>query len=118
MYVKFMAEAATAWERLLRPGGVCVLVIGDVESMGVESLNLAQEVWKEIRRSSCLKLVDVIEDNIDTSGKVTRIWGNTKGQATKVDRVLIFKKPGDRRYRARNPHNVIRKLSGNSRGAT
>lgn len=118
MYVKFMAEAVTSWERLLRPGGVCVLVIGDVESMGVESLNLAQEVWKEFRRSSCLKLVDVIEDNIETSGKVTRIWGNTKGHATKVDRVLVLKKPGDRRYRARNPHNVIRKLSGNSRGTT
>ncbi|MCL0028346.1 hypothetical protein M1M88_01355 [Peptococcaceae bacterium] len=39
-----------------------------------------------------MKLIDIMEDKVWEHNKVTRIWGKTKGQATKADRILILSK--------------------------
>lgn len=114
-YKKFISSCAADWERLLRPGGVCAVVIGDVRNRGKKSLNLAEEVWKEIQSETRLKLVDVVEDVLQASGKVTRIWGDRRGEATKVDRILVMKRTGARRYRTRSPGHVIQELAGEAR---
>ena len=109
-YREFIASCAADWERLLRPGGVCAVVIGDV-SRGPDSTNLAEEAWRAIRAETGLQLVDIVEDVLRGSGKVTRIWGDRRGEATKVDRVLVMRRPGARRYRARSPRRVIDELA-------
>jgi site-specific DNA-methyltransferase (adenine-specific) len=35
-------------------------------------------------------LLDVIEDSLNAQNKVSRIWGETKGQATNRDCVLVL----------------------------
>jgi hypothetical protein len=109
-YCDFMRATLEQCETLMRPGGTAVFVIGDVESKDGGSINLAAEVWKSARRHVGLQLVDILEDEIDLRSKVTRIWGNRRGHATKVDRILILRKPGARRYRSRYPHTVLRDL--------
>jgi predicted ATPase len=40
-----------------------------------------------------LQLVKIVEDKIEDNNKVTKIWGQErKGEATKVDRILIVSK--------------------------
>jgi hypothetical protein len=109
-YCDFMRATIEQCESLMRPGATAVFVIGDVDSRDGKSINLAEEVWKTSRRHVGLQLVDVLEDRIDLDEKVTRIWGKRRGNATKVDRVLILRKPGARRYRARYPHLVLQDL--------
>ena len=106
-YLKFMKECLTSWEALVKPGGICVLVIGDVEQKGV-SINLAEEVWQHVKETTAFKLITILQDDLVTSNKVTRIWGGKKGQATKVDRLLILKMPGSPKYRAKLPNTVLR----------
>jgi DNA methylase len=114
-YVKFLRSAVGSWEPLLKPGATCALVIGDVHSDG-RDLNLAAQVWKELRRETSLQLVDVVEDKIARDVKVTRIWGSTRGEATKTDRILILRKPGERRRKARSPQSVIEMLMSETAG--
>lgn len=108
-YLGFMAECLASWEPLLKPGGMCVLVIGDVEQQG-NSVNLAQAVWQHVKRNTKFKLVDMMQDDYTTSDKVTRIWGGTKGRATKTDRLLILKMPGRNRRRVKHPDLVIKDM--------
>ena len=110
-YKKFISSCAASWEKLLRPGGVCAVVIGDVRNQGEKSLNLAEEAWREIKSETGLKLVDIVEDVLQASGKVTRIWGDRRGEATKIDRILVMKRTGARRYRSRSPGRVIQELA-------
>lgn len=117
-YTKFMIDVMARCERLLRPGGVAVFVIGDVDTPSGESTNLARHVWDHARAATGLKLVDIVDDPITLGGKVTRIWGSRRGEATKIDRILVVKKPGGRRYRARPPALVVESLKADARPAS
>lgn len=109
-YSQFLGDCIESWAPLLRPGGVCALVIGDVAAKDGSQFNLATHIWNEIRRTTSLELIDIIADEIELDGKVTRIWGSTRGDATKTDRILLLKKPGERRYRARRPEGVLEEM--------
>lgn len=108
-YLQFIDECLASWEKVVRPGGMCVLVIGDVEERG-KSTNLADEVWKYVKRSTEFALVDILRDDLVVSEKVTRIWGSTKGAATKTDRILILKRKGGRRYKTKHPSRILKTL--------
>lgn len=89
-YRAFMKRTFKATSRVLKRKGVAVFVIGDVATPGRESLPLAQEVWEDVGEQTGLRLVDVVEDELPShNNKVSRIWGDTKGNATDRDRVLI-----------------------------
>lgn len=75
---------------VLKKSGVAVFVIGDVAAPGRVSRPLAEEVWDEVGDQTGLRLLDVIEDSLPTQNKVSRIWGDTKGQATNRDCVLVL----------------------------
>jgi len=109
-YCSFLREVTESCSRVLKPGGQLILVIGDVRGNDGEDQNLGQGLWKEIRRSSPLRLVDIIEDKIEVGAKVTRIWGSKKGTATKTDRVIVLKKPGHRAVKKLPPSDIIDRL--------
>ncbi len=86
-YLAFMSTLLSEMHTVLTPGGLCVVVVGDVNG-----LNLAQTVWKRVGASSGFSNHSIIEDSIHANEKVTRIWGKERGKATNVDRLLILYK--------------------------
>lgn len=93
-YRIFMKEVLNEMKRVLKPDGRIVLVIGDVKDRtNNEILNLAQDVWETCARPLEFKLVEpIIEDIIRDETKVSKIWGTKKGNATKIERILILRK--------------------------
>lgn len=57
------------------------------------------ETWEFIEKNGgCkLELVDILSDNLhdEKDKKVTRIWGNKKGRATEVDRIMVLRRKTD-----------------------
>jgi site-specific DNA-methyltransferase (adenine-specific) len=89
-YLDFMKETMLCLEALLKPGGIAALVIGDVAQNGEAPLNLAEAVWSSAASETNLRLVDIVADSIADSAKVTKIWNDTRGRATAVDRILVL----------------------------
>jgi len=55
--------------------------------------NLAQDIWENCAQPLGFKLKEPIKaDVIRDDEKVSKIWGETKGRATKIDRILVLKK--------------------------
>ncbi len=88
-YAHYLQKLFNSWVQVLKPGGRAVVVIGDLHA-----LNLAQATWDWIQANGgcALHLESILEDNPKNSRKTTRIWGAKKGQATKIDRILVLKK--------------------------
>jgi site-specific DNA-methyltransferase (adenine-specific) len=93
-YKEFMSEVLRECWRVLDKEGAAVFVIGDVSNPeGEESTNLARFIWEEAAMPAGFSLQEpIIEDKIDDKTKVSKIWGDTRGQATKVDRIIVLKK--------------------------
>lgn len=91
-YVGFMSTAIRQLRTVLREDGYICLVIGDVRRPK-EDLNLAAAVAERCLNGSDLRLQAVIEDQLPVKHKVSRIWKEKKGQATKTDRILILGGP-------------------------
>jgi hypothetical protein len=89
-YKKFLLRTLKGIEKVLKRDGVAAVVIGDVADPGKEAVPLAQKIWDEVGHETKLRLVQLIEDHIDVDKKVSRIWGDTKGQATNRDCVLVL----------------------------
>lgn len=82
-------------ERVLRKDGIAVVVIGDVANPGdTEALALAGAVWEDLKSQTNLELMEFIEDFLKPENKVSRIWGETKGEATNRDCALVLKRRG------------------------
>lgn len=90
-YATYMQNLFNSWDTILKPKSSAFVVIGDVEEQ-----NLARDTWEYITQNGgCkLKLRQIIDDDIECNGarKVTRIWGQKKGKATKIDRILWLQK--------------------------
>lgn len=89
-YRDFFTRLLAGTRRALKRDGVAVFVIGDVANPGKEPLPLAWKLWQEIGSDSDLRLLEFIEDDLAAQNKVSRIWGETKGQATDRDCVLVL----------------------------
>lgn len=90
-YCDFMRRTVLGLQRVLKKDGVAVLVIGDVKDPGKEdALLLAEQMWEDIKDQTGLRLIQVVEDDLPASSKVSRIWGETKGQATTRDCALVL----------------------------
>ena len=91
--ISFFKEAA----KVLRPGGLLILVIGDVAENG-QYLPLAERLWEETGDLVPFDLESILDDDYDQSSKTTRIWGeDRKGRAGRGDKTLVL-----RRARARS----------------
>lgn len=93
-YKEFMFEVFEECWRVLDDEGTCVFIIGDVKkTTSDETNNLASFIWEEVAEPTGFSLkVPIIEDRIKDETKVSKIWGTTRGQATKVDRVIVLSK--------------------------
>jgi len=93
-YTSFMKDTISEFRRVLKPGGVAVLVIGDVKNRESNRIyNLAQIVWENCAKGVGLrKVCEMYEDKISDETKVSKIWGDKRGNATKIDRVLVLQK--------------------------
>lgn len=90
-YCDFMLRTTLSIQRVLKPDGVAVLVIGDVKNPGKDDpLPLALKVWQDIKDRTDLRLLELVEDDLPAQTKVSRIWGDTKGQATNRDCALVL----------------------------
>lgn len=90
-YCEFMRRTALGVQRVLKKDGIAVLVIGDVKETGKENpIPLAAKVWDDIKDQTGLRLIDLVEDDLPANSKVSRIWGETKGQATNRDCALVL----------------------------
>ena len=112
-YCEFLRLSLSECARVLRDDGLCVVAIGDVQT-SMHDRRLATEAWESISRDVPLKLAAVINDHIDTTIKVSRIWGETKGNATKMDRVLVLQKSAPPRPRFADPSPLIARLAEES----
>lgn len=88
-YIDFMKQVLVQLRAVAADDGFVCLVIGDVRR-GETHLNLAQEVWERAGRPLGWHRQAILADRLPTGQKVSRIWKNNEGRATKVDRVLIL----------------------------
>lgn len=113
-YCRFLAGALGELGKVLRDDGLCVVTIGDVKNKEHGEHELGTEVWEALRQELPFDLGAVIVDDVNELGKVSKIWGDTRrGQATKVDRVLVLHKRGTSMPRPRysDPRELILQLS-------
>ena len=89
-YKKFLLRTLRGIQKVLKRDGVAAVVIGDVADPGKEAVPLAQKIWDDVGHETKLRRIDLIEDHIDVDKKVSRIWRETKGQATNRDCVLLL----------------------------
>jgi DNA methylase len=93
-YKTFMLRIFNGVERVLKPNGVAAIVIGDVADPRKEPLPLAAQLWEDVGGATKLQLIERIDDHLPVDKKVSRIWGETKGQATARDCVLVLARMG------------------------
>ena len=89
-YRDFLLRTLHGVRRVLKRNGVAVLVIGDVADPGKTPLPLAAQIWRDVGGETGLNLLELIEDHLPVQNKVSRIWGETKGQATDRDCALVL----------------------------
>lgn len=100
-WLKFSFDVVTELKAFLKKDGVAVFVIGDVAKSKTSVIPLAREFARMVREKKIFKNVWCINDAISNTDKTTRIWADTKGNATATDRVVFlsdinpFEKFGD-----------------------
>ena len=98
-YLNFMRTILENMKSLMNPNtGVACWVIGDVTETrnGNEiTINLAEMV-AEVATELGYRVLDIVEDKIESEEKVTKIWNSDSleedksGKATAIDRILIL----------------------------
>lgn len=91
-YLSFMKAVIASLRSAIRDDGFVCLVIGDVRR-DQDDLNLAQAVADSCVPGSGLRVAGLVTDRLPTQKKVSRIWGEHRGRATKVERILILTGP-------------------------
>lgn len=92
-YLSFMSDVLGRLSSGLDDDGYACLMIGDVRERDTgETTNLADEVWRHAAQPQGWRKVALITDTIPVEHKVSRIWKNNRGRATKTDRILVLAK--------------------------
>ena len=91
-YLRFITLVVRRVRTALRDDGYLCLVIGDVRRDDTE-VNLAAAVAEAAASNTDFQDLGLITDRLPVQHKVSRIWGPTKGEATRRDRILILGGP-------------------------
>ncbi len=93
-YLAFLREVLEDLRPALTDDGIAVVVLGEVETdRGKPSsagIGLAERVWEEAAMPAGFRLAGVLDDDVAANRKMTRLWGDEAGKATKTDRVLVL----------------------------
>jgi site-specific DNA-methyltransferase (adenine-specific) len=90
-YLQFVKKVLFALAPAVRDDGFVCLMIGDVRERGTgQTTNLAEHVWVETAEPLGWKLCGIVSDRVPIEHKVSRIWKNERGTATKTDRILVL----------------------------
>jgi site-specific DNA-methyltransferase (adenine-specific) len=96
-YIQFMSDVLMGATSVVTNDGYLCLMIGDVTDRAKKkhTLNLAETVWENAAKKAGWRRLGVVNDRLPEQHKVSRIWGKAKrGNATKVDRILVLAPPG------------------------
>jgi hypothetical protein len=111
-YLAFLRDVLAGLRPVLTDDAVVVLVIGDVETDRGRrirgGIDLAARVWESAARPEGYRLAGVALDDVAANRKMTKLWGDEAGRATKTDRILVLgaTEAGRRRAMAAAPLDV------------
>jgi site-specific DNA-methyltransferase (adenine-specific) len=93
-WIAFLREVLHGLRPALTEDAVVVLVIGDVETDRGRAIHggvgLAEQTWKLAAQPEGYQLAGVALDAVAAGRKMTRLWGDEAGRATKTDRILVL----------------------------
>lgn len=89
-WITFSREVLIQLKSFLKKDGVAIFIIGDVAKSRTSVIPLAREFALMVRELKLFKNVWCINDAISNTDKTTRIWADTKGNATATDRVVFL----------------------------
>jgi hypothetical protein len=111
-WLDFTDATVRSMREMLRTDGIAVLVIGDVAKSSRSVIPLAREFIRRLLHANTFAYVGCLSDHIQTDVKTTRIWKDTKGQATAVDRVVILANQAPQFHTIRLNHDLFGDESG------
>ena len=93
-YLAFLRETLAGLRPALADDAVVVLVIGDVEAdrgkrIG-DGVGLADAAWEAAAKPEGYRLAGIAIDPVAAPRKMTKLWGDHAGRATKTDRILVL----------------------------
>ena len=93
-YLAFLREVLAGLRPVLTDDAVVVLVIGDVETDRGRRIRggvgLAERAWEQAAEPEGYRLAGVALDDVAAVRKMTKLWGDEAGRATKTDRILVL----------------------------
>jgi site-specific DNA-methyltransferase (adenine-specific) len=93
-YLAFLREVLANLRAGLTDDAIVVLVIGDVEFDRGRRIHggvgLAERVWELAALPEGYRLAGIALDDVAAHRKMTKLWGDEAGRATKVDRLLVL----------------------------
>ena len=93
-YLAFLREVLSDLRPALTDDGIAVVIIGDVEmdrgKPSSEGIGLAERAWEEAAHPAGYHLAGLVRDEVAANRKMTRLWGDEAGQATKTDHILVL----------------------------
>ncbi|HEX8941440.1 MAG TPA: DNA methyltransferase [Candidatus Limnocylindrales bacterium] len=109
-YLVFLRDVLRGLRPALADDAVVVLVIGDVEydrGRRIEGgVGLAEAAWEAAAAPEGYRLAGIAVDDVAPVRKMTKLWGDEAGQATKRDRILVVAPSELGRRRALNGAGV------------
>jgi site-specific DNA-methyltransferase (adenine-specific) len=93
-YLGFVRQVLRGLRPALTDDAIVVLVVGDVETDRgralPDGLELARQVWETAAEPEAYRLAGVVRDDVAAVRKMTKLWGDEAGRATKTDRILVL----------------------------
>ena len=93
-YLAFLRDVLASLRPALTDDAVVVLVIGDVltdRGRDIQGgVGLAERTWEMAAEPEGYKLAGVALDDVAAGRKMTKLWGDEAGRATKTDRILVL----------------------------
>lgn len=93
-YLAFLRDVLAGLRPVLTDDAVVVLVIGDVlTDRGRDipgGVGLAERTWEFAAEPEGYRLAGVALDDVAAGRKMTKLWGDEAGRATKTDRILVL----------------------------
>lgn len=89
-WLDFMGTVVKQIRLALNDTGTAVLVIGDVATSSKTTIPLAREFIRRVLHMDLFPYVGCVADRLNVGDKTTRIWKETKGKATAVDRLVFL----------------------------